>query len=297
MNCKSIIYFLVFLLLVPGVHILFSHFGWAGRHIIPIAIPWLYGCLYFGISVSFLSKSKFKKALYSFVITALLASISLKFEYWHYNIALTALIMLVALFIMKFLRNDGVSGLVTTCLLLVLLNACLIPVSDSAILARLNYDSYAWSPNVSWEQFQAEPDSNSTYEAVIDEAFIWKINKVYNYPPAIILATMKPATSWKRHLKNATWSEELLQHEQTHLDITELYRRNAVDSILQLWGSKPKALENVILYFIVQKNLKQLEYDSLTAHGMVPVEQLVWTQLINEKITFSNTSYQNRGSK
>jgi len=145
-----------------------------------------------------------------------------------------------------------------------------------------------WGDNskLSWNDFQyidADVNNNSEYAGII--TYIIKNFEFaefnFNYE---IIAVMNPEKSWTLDTSNIL----LLQHEQLHFDITELYAR-----LIR------KKLENLKTDYHISESQDILDaansldeewkkyhelYDSETSHGTNPDKQIEWNKKILSKL-------------
>lgn len=166
----------------------------------------------------------------------------------------------------------------------------MIFVPDESVLAYINYDCLKWQ-KLSWYDFQSKPtDLSKNKKTYINTFLKWKISKAYNYPPAIVVALMEPHKSWKG--ETYQYEKLALEHEQTHFDIVELYKRRVTDSISKSWGKTPGQIEDVISFFIDKIDYAQKEfdfvtyggYDTLKMHQLDTITQHDWTSRINSEL-------------
>lgn len=284
MNKKGIKHIIIFVLVTLGLHALFRILNWPGSRMFLVYIPFLFGLYYVIKSVLFLIKAKFRQAGFSFLITLLFFLISLKLDYEYYNIFISILLIIFGLIVIRPINKLLTDKRKTISFLLITINFVLLLVPDNWILAYLNYNKSTWTSNITWDQFKGDPIEKSSHSAMIETGFRWKINKAYNYPPALLLTMITQDSSWKKPLKNQKSSSILLQHEQGHFDITESYGRMALDSIDKMWGRNPEEIEDVIKNFANARDSLQKEYDSLTIHGKNITAQDSLTKLIKERM-------------
>jgi hypothetical protein len=110
----------------------------------------------------------------------------------------------------------------------------------------------------------------------------YKVNKLYNYPNAVISTFMIPNESWKKEISDEKAQKELLNHEKGHFNIVEANMRFAKDSLQQVWGKNPARIEEIIEFYIDQKETTQDKYDSETENGSNIKKQRDWDELIKK---------------
>jgi len=100
-----------------------------------------------------------------------------------------------------------------------------------------------------------------------------------------IEANFYPKKSW---LKNRKGSDHLLNHEQRHFDIAEIYRRRLVKSIYtsDLLKSKNITKDLDDMYMANDKALRkyQNKYDDETKHSQRKGRQEEWNELIDNQL-------------
>jgi len=252
---KHIIYFLIFTLIL---HFTCRFYDLPGKSAFLLIVPFLYGLYHLTLSIIEIFKQKYLDSLCSLIKFSLFSLIVLKLYYEYYNFFLAFIILFcIGLFLLK---KAWTHSSRQTLLSLLLLNCTLLFVPDSLILKYLNQYKTRWH-NISLSEFKGTPNYNSNHGAEIYTGFKWKINRVYNYPSAIVIATMNPDNSWVRpELKE---NKETLLHEQFHFDITEYFRRFILDSLQSCWKCDYDQKISIIDYFGALKNKMQNDFDTL----------------------------------
>lgn len=284
MNRKAVLVFVSILVAMVSIHMLLDYQGWPGKTVLPFLFLGFISVYHFASAGRKLFKRHMHDALLSFFVSCLCFCTILKFQYYHYNSLVIFVLVLSIYLITRRIRGERLPYLIGLTKLLAIVNLILVFFPDTIILKFFNEDRLSWGRNLDWEDFKGQAQAESTFDAGIRTSYIWKVNKAYNYPPAVIVTLMSPERSWKKEPPGGMLSSRLLQHEQLHFDISELYRRNALDSISNLWGADPDSIESVIWYFNRKKNRVQVEYDSMTDHGLDSANQALWIEMINEKL-------------
>lgn len=163
----------------------------------------------------------------------------------------------------------------------------------------------AWMPSrpISWEDFQAEPPAQAeanSEAATIHMTISWSLSFRIIYEPHSknwigttdldsleVMNTMDPLQSWVLPGKERP---EILNHEQRHFDLNEVYRRKlrqalfspvvqgeSADVTYQLFQEAVQRIANQLLNSL--ENL-QKRYDSETAHGNNLKRQREWDTAI-----------------
>ena len=179
---------------------------------------------------------------------------------------------------------------VVACSLLALNFTCLF-TSDRFIYKSLNRQTYFWSEkDLSISDFQGTPDPKSEISAIVFPRIVGKINKVYNYPPAIVFTSNESEKSWvNTSLFDSTEQEQkilrsLIAHEKLHLNITEIYTRKAQDSLNNMLFSTPFEKYDLIEYYYKQADSVQDVFDTETNHGLIKKKNDEWSHNIMSKL-------------
>jgi len=92
-------------------------------------------------------------------------------------------------------------------------------------------------------------------------------------------------------LKNIAWmidsSENTMIHEQLHFDIAELYGRKIRKGILELRKTHQASSEKcskLIQELLDARNMKDVQYDQETAHGVYINKQKEWNKKIKQEL-------------
>jgi len=117
-----------------------------------------------------------------------------------------------------------------------------------------------------------------------------RVNWVGRVSSVTVTNTMDPSRSWVVPGKG---TPELLQHEQTHFDLNEVYRRRieaALQGIAACHGvDQNDAVRRLDaqLHALAEAQLQELEemqsrYDAETAHGVNDAEQMRWEDQVRQ---------------
>ncbi len=143
-----------------------------------------------------------------------------------------------------------------------------------------NQDSLiSFRPNIDWALFKGV-ETDDTSSAAISTSLKLEVAKVSIWTGKArfkAYAVMNPKKSWVR-INHA--SEVLLQHEQTHFDMTEFCARGLQQELNQMnLGLNKKALIEAVEAKWEQK-LEQLQeqYDNQTRHGTNLIIQKEWSK-------------------
>lgn len=230
----------------------------------------LFSLYHFIIFFKNLANSNTTSSLISIFITLFYINIILKINYQYYNFIVSVLLILIGLILLKKLNRNKHSLIF---LILIAVNTGLLFTSDTWLFKSKMKGIDFWNSKITWKSFKGVPINKSKFDAYIVTEFRGLENKVYNYPPAILISILKPFESWRKKLKDTTFNHLLLEHEQRHFDITEIYKIKALDSVKKSWGKNSKDIKKIINFFNKKEDEYQKHYDSITNHGLDTINQ------------------------
>lgn len=157
--------------------------------------------------------------------------------------------------------------------------------------AQKEADKIFWQENIlSWDDFKAPPSSDSPYHANTNAgmSYGWNIRQEngdieLQYE---VLCFFNPNSSWVRPESK---TEYLLQHEQLHFDITELYARKLRKKLAEV---KPQHLKrdprqhlNQLYEAIMkEKTLTQAKFDRETKHSINREAEVRWRGYVKREM-------------
>lgn len=275
------IYIFIFALIGLLFSIIFLKTNSQGLPVFIISI--IYFLLYIAISFRNLLKSAYLESIASFLVGLLFLLIYIKLNYTYYNPVAAVLLIGAAIHVYRKLSFRSDLMLLKRTLLLVSgINAVLLVIPDESILSFLNRNEVLkWKSDLKWDDFEGRTIENQLsdslkYDAVLAGTFAYKVNKAYNYPPAIIVAGMDRLRSYRK-AEILTGHDQLLEHEQGHFNLIQRYEIMATDSVSKLWGCKAVEIDSTIKYFFEQQDKEGSLYDIQTRHGLDSLQQRVWT--------------------
>lgn len=158
--------------------------------------------------------------------------------------------------------------------------------------AQQNADKIFWKENaLTWEDFRAEPDRNSTFQANTSAglSYSWGIR---NENGAVTLkyeveSYFNPNNSWV--FPESRGSEYLLSHEQLHFDITELHARKLRKKLSgikveDLSKDPRKELNRLYKNIETERNAMQLKYDRETNHSINREAEASWQIYVRKEL-------------
>jgi hypothetical protein len=153
---------------------------------------------------------------------------------------------------------------------------------------RVNAESLLpWHPSrpLIWSDFQGPPDAKHQMQAM---AFTGATYQSWCSPDTLtveVVATFSPRLSWAKSelVKNRNWSTRILQHEQVHFDIAEVFARQlrqafaGADSLCLNSGAGLQ-----VVYDSLWRTTEEMQdqYDEDTNHGRDPKLQADWTSAV-----------------
>lgn len=285
------IYIFILIICVTLASFSFATTYW--QRAIVFLFPVIYALLYLLNSVVKILEAKFTESVNAFtesvaafLVAVLCLLIMLKVSYIFYNPLQSIGVLVAVVLLLRKSSNRARLGKTSHSLVaLAALNSILMLTPDKSLLSLiyLDNDSIAWTPQLNWNDFNVieegergdVPDS-SNFDASVFSNYIYKKNKMFNYPPAIAVVYMIKSKSYVK--EDAMDSDILLEHEQGHFNITEKNVRMATDSISKLWGKKEAEIDSVFKYFSMQRFKEDSIYDAQTNHCLDTLQQAKWTK-------------------
>ncbi|QMU28499.1 DUF922 domain-containing protein [Adhaeribacter radiodurans] len=165
--------------------------------------------------------------------------------------------------------------------------------SHSFVLVNSNFDtskkivnsSIDWSSNrrLTWDDFQKEVDVNDPLHALASTNIGVQATCKNNQMVFDVKCQFAINESWSKN-KN---SEELLQHEQLHFDLTEVYARLLRQKLSQqkslCTGDKTR-FKAVVNKVFADWQKAQQRYDTESKHGLDDIKQAYWTKTVASQL-------------
>jgi hypothetical protein len=148
-------------------------------------------------------------------------------------------------------------------------------------------DLIQWNPSrkLTWNDFQAMPDGNSTNAALTSSSIYMKFSSDGTSLQYEITCNFDKKKSWGR-VKN----DHILAHEQGHFDITEIHARR-LSKALAAYRANARTLNKDVndIYKAEMENLQRMQsqYDSETSHSRNFKEQQEWENKIENMLKSS----------
>lgn len=145
-------------------------------------------------------------------------------------------------------------------------------------------DMVEWNEyyKLSWEDFHGKPDARSAGDAATAVHIKAKPYYVKNQVFYNVEAYFDRTKSWARDR-----SVQLLEHEQLHFDIAELYARKIRKKISDMRerGENDVQVYNAAIREILEEsNEADVRYDMETLHGAMTKKQAAWEQRVKEEL-------------
>lgn len=156
--------------------------------------------------------------------------------------------------------------------------------------------TFGWSQNkllkwdasdkLEWSDFKSKAESRSHHHALTASGVSIDMQQSSEDSVSITIdANFYPKKSW---LKKGKGTDHLLNHEQKHFDISEIYRRKLVKTIMTSGLLEDKNINKKIdkVYTDNDNALREYQrvYDFETEHSQMIDKQLVWDKIIEDEL-------------
>lgn len=141
-----------------------------------------------------------------------------------------------------------------------------------------------WSPikRLTWDDYLAKPSSASDAAAITSTALGLEYHVRNNILSYTITCRFSKTRSWGKYK-----TEYILEHEQGHFDITEIYARKLDDAIRQ-YKFNPKKfktdLDTIYKEIMEEKEEVQNRYDIETDYSRDKEKQAEWLKKIQKQL-------------
>ena len=146
-----------------------------------------------------------------------------------------------------------------------------------------------WSTarRLNWDDFKAQPNGQTLTGAVTHSTIkvMPEANKWTGRVTVVVQAVFACNKSWAR--EKAKESDYLLNHEQRHFDIAELYARKIRQALAEerITIKNYKEVRATIIQPLFREYVKfDEEYDHQTVHGLNKETQSVWNNRIDDQL-------------
>lgn len=146
-------------------------------------------------------------------------------------------------------------------------------------LQQDNYISWTETRKLTWNDFKGKPDEKSTFKAKTESSLNVQISTRGEVATITMVTSFDMSKSWVKDKRDV-----LLQHEQTHFDIAELWSRRFKQR-LQGKAFPLKSFQSALsrMHGEIQKEARamQAQYDMETEHSINEKAQEEWTKKID----------------
>ncbi|MFV8838136.1 DUF922 domain-containing protein [Salinimicrobium soli] len=163
-----------------------------------------------------------------------------------------------------------------------LLGMVLVPV----LQAQTPEKKLAWNNTpLSWQDFEGVPDALNPFDANTNSGFSYSWSLSVKGGESVFLYEVKswffPELSW---VKNGKKSQELLDHEQLHFDISELHARRLRSTLEELKIDPSSDVKKQLRVLYERTEAARIEmqeqYDAETRHGENTAAQQKWAKKV-----------------
>ena len=162
-------------------------------------------------------------------------------------------------------------------------------LSGSGLFSQESDDKIKWREDrpLTWEDFQAEPDTTISYSANTNSgiSYGWNYSTASGEPVLDheVFTNFYPKRSWVKNIEN---EEYLLAHEQLHFDISELHARKlrkALDEY-EIGRSIRQDLKRLYNRIEAERVSMQNKYDKETSHSEIREAEMRWRKFIQQEL-------------
>jgi hypothetical protein len=151
--------------------------------------------------------------------------------------------------------------------------------AQTTVDARLEWNEYY---KLSWDDFQGIPSTESHGDAATSVQIKAKPFYIKDEIHYDVYAYFNRQKSWKREQ-----TPDLLQHEQLHFDIAELYARKIRQEIMRLKSlnvNDVDRMNSAVRLLLEESNRVDIQYDAETLHGSFPKKQKYWSDKVKSDL-------------
>lgn len=154
---------------------------------------------------------------------------------------------------------------------------------------QIQSEKIKWQENrkLSWADFQGTRDESSSFAATTHTGLHFKYSfSMENNQVEMDYTVESFFNSKKSWYKAEKVSQHILNHEQTHFDITELHARKFRKKLDATRFSKEikKEMEQIYLHIEEQRKTMQKKFDTETDHSRNINKQLFWENYIAKEL-------------
>lgn len=169
----------------------------------------------------------------------------------------------------------------------ILLSILLIPIISLAQEEELK-NKIIWEEarSLAWSDFKGPADNKSPFNALTWSGIYYQVSQDSNNELTVKIETyFDPKKSWQIKKKV---TDKLLEHEQHHFDVSEIYSRLFIKNMLEIELSSKKntfdRIRQAYLQTIKDFNSFNAGYDKETEHAKNEEQQNIWNARINQML-------------
>ncbi|WP_347156965.1 DUF922 domain-containing protein [Pontibacter chitinilyticus] len=167
-------------------------------------------------------------------------------------------------------------------------NSLHLPEMEAAVShahAVATKEQLAWSPSrrLSWNDFKGVPQHDNPHHALTAANLTVDAHRSHNALDYDVRCVFLPSESWTKNNK----SEKLLQHEQLHFDLTEIYARLLRKKLRLLSPTCPdfnQKLSIAVSDTFHKWKAEQEAFDTTSNHGLQEEVEQVWATHIAQRL-------------
>jgi hypothetical protein len=154
--------------------------------------------------------------------------------------------------------------------------------------------TYQERSQLSWKDFKGVPPKNIQNSASVNSGIGYTFSSETINSKLVLDIQVEsyfyPQLSWKKNINEN--NPNLLQHEQLHWDISELYARKLRAAYKRYVPQKnpKKEIDFIFKRFEKQRKQTQNAYDLETKHGLIRKLQIKWNDEVKEEL-FKNSQH------
>jgi hypothetical protein len=171
--------------------------------------------------------------------------------------------------------------------IVILLSILFIPVIGSAQEEELK-NKIIWDEArpLAWSDFKGSADNKSPFNALTWSGIYYQVRQDSNDELTVKTETyFDPKKSWQIRKKV---TDKLLEHEQHHFDVSEIYSRLFIKNMLEIELSSNKntidRIRQAYLQTLKDFNSFNAGYDKETEHSKNEEQQNTWNARINQML-------------
>lgn len=221
------------------------------------------------------------------LLTAFLVVVKIRFE--HYNLLFPIVLIFILAIILKKCKVSRNYRFFFLALLAI--NFLCLAIPDRAVYILQKRHRYFWSEEpLKLSHFKIKENVENDTAAMTNPVIIGKINRVYNYPSAVLFTSDYIGSSWidTTFFDSSKEGREalkvLLEHEKLHFDIMEIFTKKAQDSLDKMIFYPFSEKYKVVDYFLEAADSLQDRFDYETNHGTLIKENQKWDTMIKQEL-------------